>query len=49
MDPKFTDVGKWDYHLKEGSPCIDAGIAAVSADLEGKPRSGKPDIGCYEF
>jgi hypothetical protein len=48
-----------DCHLREGSPCIDAGanLADVTSDLDGTPRStdgnndGKAaiDIGAYEF
>lgn len=41
-----------DYHLKSGSPAIDAGNAAdaPSTDLEGSPRpvGADPDIGAYE-
>ncbi|MEO6168400.1 MAG: choice-of-anchor Q domain-containing protein, partial [Chitinophagales bacterium] len=52
QDPLFFDPFEHDdYHLAEGSPCIDAGIAnGITIDLDGKPRSdGKTDIGCYEF
>lgn len=49
QDPKFVDANKWDFHLQAGSPLINAGTPiAISDDLEGKPRSGVPDIGCYE-
>jgi hypothetical protein len=42
-DPLFVDPGAGDYHLRPGSPCIDAGNnAAVPAwlttDFEGDPR-----------
>lgn len=44
-----------DYHLSEGSPCIDAGDPAfaadwVATDMDGQPRTigGWPDIGCDE-
>lgn len=52
LDPLFVDpLGSFDYHLKAGSPCIDKGIAAGASatDIEGKPRVGAPDQGCYEF
>lgn len=40
-----------DYHLKTGSPAIDAGTttSAPIVDLEGKVRDAKPDVGAYEF
>ena len=52
QNPLFVEptYEKQDYHLGEGSPCIDAGIInAVLFDLDGKSRAGNPDIGCYEF
>lgn len=52
QNPLFVDPSyeKQDYHLQEGSPCIDAGILnSVILDLDGKTRTGNPDIGCYEF
>lgn len=50
QDPKFVDHTKWDYHLQQGSPLIDAGTSTVLIpdDLDNRPRTGKPDIGCYE-
>ncbi|MDQ3072446.1 MAG: hypothetical protein M3Q97_04165 [Bacteroidota bacterium] len=51
-DPRFLDVSKADYHLKDGSPAINNGEALlppVTDDLENNPRTDtKPDIGCYE-
>ena len=42
-DPKFVDT-KDDYHLQEGSPCIDAGITgAAYLDLDGS----RNDMGMY--
>ena len=37
-DPQFADAAKKDFHLKDGSPCIDAGanLTATSADGSGK-------------
>ncbi len=44
-----------DYHLREDSPCIDAGdpaftVELVPTDIDGQPRSigPRPDIGCDE-
>lgn len=51
--PLFDAPGS-DYHLLEGSPCIDAGVflpwMALATDLDGNPRyqGGGVDIGCYE-
>ena len=41
----------FDFHLTAGSPARDAGSAqyAPATDREGKPRSGAPDAGAYEF
>jgi hypothetical protein len=37
------------FSLKTGSPAIDKGInTPVTTDLEGRPRSGIPDLGSYE-
>lgn len=40
-----------DYHLREGSPAIDAGVAdgVPNVDLDGRPRDAQPDIGAYEW
>ena len=50
-DPLFVDRIDFDYHLLEGSPCIDAGVdaGAPATDIEGTPRLGTADIGCFEF
>lgn len=52
-DPKFdsVDVVKryYDFHLKEGSPAVNKGIATpLLTDFDGKARVGLPDLGCYE-
>lgn len=48
----FVDAAGDDFHLKDGSPAVDAGraLAEVTDDLEGKPRpeGAAFDIGCYE-
>ncbi|MDZ7338095.1 MAG: right-handed parallel beta-helix repeat-containing protein [candidate division KSB1 bacterium] len=40
-----------DYHVRPGSPAIDAGstVGAPSDDLEGRTRDSHPDLGAYEF
>ena len=51
-DPGFVDYEKRDYHLKPGSPAIDAGFNSRSAiDLDRKkvPRGKARDIGAFEF
>ncbi len=59
-DPIFADASAGDYHLRRGSPAIDAGNNSVSIlltkDADGLPRSmdasglgyGTVDIGAYE-
>jgi len=57
-NPKFVNAG--DFHLQNGSPCIDAGInmpGVITNDLDVHPRpldggtghGFKWDIGCYEY
>lgn len=51
LDPLF--VGNGDYHLLEGSPCVDAGKddgVTAAFDLDGAPRiqSWRVDMGAYE-
>ena len=53
QDPLFDSVDiqnkVFKFSLKTGSPAIDKGInTPVTADLEGRPRSGIPDLGSYE-
>lgn len=49
-DPLFVDISISDFKLTDNSPCINAGIPddAPIYDLEGLPRLGPPDMGCYE-
>ena len=51
-DDLFVDPAGGDFHLKVGSPAIDAGVTLpeVSEDLDGRPRpqGAAPDVGCYE-
>ena len=60
-DAMFVDAAQGDFHLQEGSPCIDAGIASLSItdaygttiqviDLDPDEYAGSaPDMGCYEW
>lgn len=51
-DPLFVDLARDDYHLKMGSPCIDAGIdAGVTTDIDSDPRpiGAGVDIGADEY
>jgi Right handed beta helix region/Bacterial Ig domain len=47
----YQTNGSGDYHLKAGSPAINAGTPndAPNTDLDGNPRTGVPDIGAYEY
>jgi hypothetical protein len=51
--PQFDsiDAGKryFDFHLQATSPARDkgSGNVPVTIDLDGNPRAGLPDIGCY--
>ncbi len=44
-DPKFVDEQNYDYHLRDGSPAIDAGDPADGTNYPG----GRIDLGAYEF
>lgn len=55
VEPMFVDAASGDYHLQEGSPCIDAGDdtaipAGVTTDMEGNDRiyGSAVDMGVYE-
>ena len=52
-DALFVNPAGYDYHLREGSPAIDAGWdgAGVTTDLEGyvRPAGAGFDIGAYEL
>lgn len=53
QEPIFFDRSESDYHLGVNSPAIDTGNTnpptIVSEDLDGNSRTGKPDLGCYEY
>ncbi|MFH1739372.1 MAG: right-handed parallel beta-helix repeat-containing protein, partial [bacterium] len=51
--PEFVDLVNGDYHLRNGSPCVDTGLvsAAPTEDIEGRDRPGSDgfvDMGAYE-
>jgi parallel beta helix pectate lyase-like protein len=52
-DPLFIDETKKDFHLKSGSPAINAGVelAEVTVDFNGnaRPKGAPYDIGAFEF
>lgn len=50
-DPLFVNFASGDYHLRIGSPCINAGTpaGAPATDIEGRPRDAVPDLGAYEW
>jgi uncharacterized repeat protein (TIGR02543 family) len=51
-DPYFANPSAYDFHLKSGSPCIDAGTnVGLTRDFEGDlvPQGSGPDMGVYEY
>jgi len=52
-DPLFSDIANDDFHLRSGSPAIDAGTdsAGTEVDFDGasRPRGAEVDIGAYEY
>ena len=51
-DPRFVSAAENNYHLRSGSPCINAGMnAGVTTDIDGQPRpeGAAPDIGADEY
>lgn len=50
-NPEFENITKFDFRLKDNSPCIDAGSNLIPyplTDLSGQSRTTIPDVGCYE-
>lgn len=55
-NPLFVDAAHGDYHLRYGSPCINAGVnlpgMELETDIDGNPRiqpfGGVVDMGAYE-
>jgi hypothetical protein len=50
-EPLFADPTHGDFHLLDGSACIDVGTGEATLDLDGLPRPGADglfDIGAYE-
>ena len=54
QDPRFRNAAAGDYHLRSGSPAVNAGFTEPSmwneTDLDGnrRVRAGVVDVGCYE-
>ena len=52
-DPLFSNPAAFDFHLKAGSPAIDAGVAAAGAgsDFDGtaRPQGSAVDLGAFEY
>ena len=53
-DPMFVDMANGDFHLRMGSPCINAGVngwGGIDRDFDGNPRPvrGGNDVGPYEY
>jgi hypothetical protein len=59
LEPAFVDPAKGDFHLRLGSPLVDAGfnVGAPDRDFDGNPRpfdvnydgQAQTDIGAYEY
>jgi hypothetical protein len=51
MPVGWVDPANHDFHLRQGSPAVDAGSAefATRHDRDGVERDGRPDAGAYEL
>lgn len=50
VDPQFVNTGSGDYHLRVGSPGIDAGAnVSLTQDYDGTVVGSSPDIGAFEY
>jgi hypothetical protein len=53
INPGFVAEANHDFHLRAGSPAIDAGVMlrSVLDDFDGvlRPQGARPDIGAYEY
>ncbi len=56
--PNFTNIGSSNYRLVIGSEGVDQGVTSdpldiygyiPTTDIDGNPRDGSPDMGCYEY
>jgi hypothetical protein len=47
----WVNPGEFDFHITARSPAVDAGRVqyAPATDRDGRPRSGAPDAGAYEY
>jgi hypothetical protein len=54
-DPQLANIAARDYHLKSGSPAIDAAVPSTGLDPLGdfdgiaRPQGAKKDLGAFEF
>jgi hypothetical protein len=51
QDPKFVDVGKYNFKINTASPAKDKGRTDLNifSDYDEKSRDSKPDMGAFEF
>ena len=52
IDPKLTRDSRGEYHIRKGSPAIDAAkgnYPAIVVDMDDQPRTSKPDVGADEL